>query len=102
MTTLAFSPSASTVSSLKAPLWSGTELVPQMDRRPDDGSGDGVAGDDFGLVLDIADNANRCRLIGSLGSKGHADDEKKSKLAQTTSRSVHGGFREPSIGGGQS
>ena len=42
MTTLAFSPSASTVSSLKAPLWSGTELVPQMDRRPDDGSGNGV------------------------------------------------------------
>jgi hypothetical protein len=73
-----------------------------MDRRPDDGSGDGVAGDDLGLVLDIADNANRCRLIGSLGSKGHADDEKKGKLAQTTSRSVHGGFREPSIGGGQS
>ena len=98
MTTLAFSPSASTVSSLKAPLWSGTELVPQMDRRPDDGSGNGVAGDDFG----IADNANRCRRIGSLGSKGHADDEKKGKLAPTTSRSVHGGSREPSIGGGQS
>jgi hypothetical protein len=69
-----------------------------MDRRADDGSGDGVAGDDLGLVLDIADKPTDAGS--SVLQKGHADDEKKGKGAKRAER--HGGFREPSIGGGQS
>src|SRR5262245_50291690 len=62
-----------------------------MNRRPDLGRGDGVAGNDFGLVLHPVDRADCRRIIGRVGSEREANEAKKGKQAQTLLRSMHGG-----------
>jgi hypothetical protein len=48
-----------------------------MNRRLDLGRGDGLAGNDSGLVLHPVDRADRRRVIGSVSGEGQTKDEEK-------------------------
>jgi hypothetical protein len=48
-----------------------------MNRRPDLGRGDGIAGDNFRLVLQPVDRADRRRVIGSVSGEGETKDDEK-------------------------
>jgi hypothetical protein len=101
MTTLAFSPGVSTYHRERDPetvIGPGAKLILKMNRGPDDGGGDSVAGDDLRLILDLVDDAHDRGIIGRLGHDWKANDEKKGKLAQRLLPLARAVYRPPAIG----
>ena len=60
----------------EAPFRPGTKLVPEMNRRPDRGRGDGIAGNDFSLVLHPVDRTDGRGIVGRVDGEGQANSEK--------------------------
>ena len=78
---------------LEAAFRAGAQFAPHVDGRSDDCGGSVVAGNDLRLVLDLVDDADLGRIIGSIGHKRQGNNEKKGKFAQTDMRSGHQALR---------
>ncbi len=82
----------------------GTKLVPEMNRRPDRGRGDGIAGNDFSLVLHPVDRTDGRGIVGRVGGEGQANVKRTAIRRKRPFGACMGALRcnEPSIGAGPS